>query len=287
MCAGPRTRRASWPDGCGRRSAPRSTFTARGARTASSASRCARAGKQYLVARTGRGRLGSASVPGLLDYAVVLAPPARPCAPGRRAEPPELRRPALRAGGRSCLSRRALDGIEGLPVTPQGEALYEDLLWVHGLLRQDLATVERLAVEVVRRRDCETWSPRSGARDHRAALAAARELPALLPVRAPPSPARGPGALPRASPVNPSLGPVVDRLQEDHRRVAGLLEGVESAVDDLDRDDTPAARASVATALEALAAHLLAHLELEEESVAETLRRWEPSPRAAELRDRV
>ncbi|MGH3140287.1 MAG: OpcA/G6PD domain-containing protein, partial [Gaiellales bacterium] len=35
-------------------------------------------GKQFLVERTGRGRLGSASVPGLLDYPVVLAPPARP-----------------------------------------------------------------------------------------------------------------------------------------------------------------------------------------------------------------
>jgi glucose-6-phosphate dehydrogenase assembly protein OpcA len=34
--------------------------------------------KQYLVSRTGRGRLGSASVPGLLDYPVVLAPPERP-----------------------------------------------------------------------------------------------------------------------------------------------------------------------------------------------------------------
>jgi glucose-6-phosphate dehydrogenase assembly protein OpcA len=35
-------------------------------------------GKQFLVERTGRGRLGSASVPGLLDYPVVLAPPNRP-----------------------------------------------------------------------------------------------------------------------------------------------------------------------------------------------------------------
>ena len=35
-------------------------------------------GKEYLVSRTGRGRLGSASVPGLLDYPVVLAPPGRP-----------------------------------------------------------------------------------------------------------------------------------------------------------------------------------------------------------------
>ena len=76
--------------------------------------------------------------------------------------------------------------------------------------------------------------------------------------------------------VNPSLGPVVDRLQEDHRQVAGLLEGVESAVEELDGEDTPAARTQVAAALEALAGHLLAHLDLEEESVADTLRRWEP-----------
>ena len=35
-------------------------------------------GKEYLVERSGRGRLGSACVPGLLDYPVVLAPPPRP-----------------------------------------------------------------------------------------------------------------------------------------------------------------------------------------------------------------
>jgi glucose-6-phosphate dehydrogenase assembly protein OpcA len=34
--------------------------------------------KDYLVERTGRGRLGVVSVPGLLDYPVVLAPPPRP-----------------------------------------------------------------------------------------------------------------------------------------------------------------------------------------------------------------
>jgi hypothetical protein len=51
---------------------------------------------------------------------------------------------------------------------------------------------------------------------------------------------------------------------------------VESAVESLGNEDTPAARGAVSTALDDLAAHLLAHLELEEESVAETLRRWEP-----------
>jgi glucose-6-phosphate dehydrogenase assembly protein OpcA len=35
-------------------------------------------GKEYLIERRSRGRLGTATVPGLLDYAVVLAPPPRP-----------------------------------------------------------------------------------------------------------------------------------------------------------------------------------------------------------------
>ncbi len=135
-----------------------------------------------------------------------------------------------------------MGGIEELPVTPQGEALYEDLLWVHGLLRQDLATVERLAVEVV---------------DGAAAEAVVDEVRALE--------ATGPlwrlrasclhycrfvhhhhrledrALFPELRRVNPSLGPVVERLQADHRQVAGLLEGVESAVGELDGEDTPAA----------------------------------------------
>ena len=170
-----------------------------------------------------------------------------------------------------------MGGVGELPVTPQGEALYQDLLWVHGLLRQDLATVERLAVEVV---------------DGASAEGVVREVRALETT--------GPlwrlrasclhycrfvhhhhrledrALFPELRRLNPSLGPVVDRLQEDHRRVAALLEAVESAARDLDGEDTPAVRLSVAAALEALAGHLLAHLELEEASVAETLRRWQP-----------
>jgi hypothetical protein len=168
-------------------------------------------------------------------------------------------------------------GIEGMPVTAQGEALYQDLLWVHGLLRQDLATVERLAVEVA-----------SGA-DAGEIVAGVRTLQTTGPLwrlrasclhycrfvhhhhrledRA---------LFPELRRVNPALSPVVDRLQEDHRRVAARIEGVEAAVAALDAADVPTTRAAVAEALDALAAHLLAHLELEEESIAETLRRWEP-----------
>jgi hypothetical protein len=164
-----------------------------------------------------------------------------------------------------------------MPLTPQGEALYQDLLWVHNLLRQDLATVERLAVEVAEGaaaeevvagvRALETtgplWRLRAGCLHYCRFVHHHHRL-------------EDRALFPELRRTNPSLGPVVDRLQKDHRRVADLLEGVESAIEALDGEDTPAARASVSTALEALAAHLLAHLELEEESVAETLRRWEP-----------
>ncbi len=165
-----------------------------------------------------------------------------------------------------------------MPVTAQGEALYQDLLWVHGLLRQDLATVERLAVEVA------AGSPAAEVVAGVRALETAGPLWRLrasclhycrfvhhhhrLEDRA---------LFPELRRVNPALGPVVDRLQDDHRRVAGLLESVEAAAGALDGADTPAARTAVTEALEALAAHLLAHLELEEESIAGTLRRWEPS----------
>jgi hemerythrin HHE cation binding domain-containing protein len=164
-----------------------------------------------------------------------------------------------------------------MPVTPQGEALYQDLLWVHNLLRQDLAIVEQLAVEVAEGaaaeevvagvRALETTGPLWRLRASCLHYCRFVHHHHRLEDRA---------LFPELRRTNPSLGPVVDRLQKDHRRVADLLEGVESAIEALDGEDTPAARASVSTALEALAAHLLAHLELEEGSVAETLRRWEP-----------
>jgi Hemerythrin HHE cation binding domain len=165
-----------------------------------------------------------------------------------------------------------------MPVTVQGEALYQDLLWVHGLLRQDLATVERLAVEAVEG---------AAAEDVVAGVRALETTGPLWRLRASclhycrfvhhHHRLEDMALFPELRRVNPALGPVVERLQDDHRMVAGLLEAVESAASVLERDDGSEARAAVAGALDALAAHLLSHLELEEASVAETLRRWEPA----------
>jgi hypothetical protein len=173
-------------------------------------------------------------------------------------------------------------GIEGMPVTEQGEALYQDLLWVHGLLRQDLAAVERLAVEVASGADAgevvagvrtlETTGPLWRLRASCLHYCRFVHHHHRLEDRA---------LFPELRRVNPALSPLVDRLQEDHRRVAGLIEGVETAVAALSAADEPMTRAAVAEALEALAAHLLAHLELEEASIVETLRRWEPAGAAS------
>jgi hemerythrin-like domain-containing protein len=71
--------------------------------------------------------------------------------------------------------------------------------------------------------------------------------------------------------ADPDLGPVVDRLEGDHRRVAEQLDELEAAVAGDDRD-------RVVLALDELAAHLLAHLELEEESIGPALRRMDKHP---------
>jgi hypothetical protein len=77
---------------------------------------------------------------------------------------------------------------------------------------------------------------------------------------------------------DPELGSVVDRLQADHRRVSELLDKVEQAADALSETGAGAGRERVTAALRELGSHLLAHLDLEEESVGPAIRRWEEIP---------
>ena len=78
--------------------------------------------------------------------------------------------------------------------------------------------------------------------------------------------------------ADPALGPVVDRLEADHRRVANHLDEVETAADDLVRHDSAAARTRVVVALRAVAEHLLAHLDYEEQAITPTLQEWDRWP---------
>ena len=159
--------------------------------------------------------------------------------------------------------------------TLQGEALFQDLLWVHSLVRHDLQVVRDLAARVEQGLDADQLRAELEALETSGPLWHLRvnclqycrfvhhhhrlEDIALFP------------AIRRQ---NPELGSVVDRLQADHRRVAEILERIETAADRLTEDDTPEARRLVAGGLGELAEHLLAHLDFEEQSVGPALRAW-------------
>jgi hypothetical protein len=72
--------------------------------------------------------------------------------------------------------------------------------------------------------------------------------------------------------ANPALGLVVDKLEADHVRVAGLLDDVEAAARDLAGREDPATRQRLAAALQVLSTDLLAHLAYEEDNISDTLR---------------
>lgn len=156
--------------------------------------------------------------------------------------------------------------------TTFGEALLQELLWIHDVIRRDLAIVRTLADSV-------------------AAGEPASEVSATLAELE----TRGPlwqlkyGCLqycrhvhghhtfedtawfPGLRAASPELGPTLDRLQSDHRHVADLLHEVEVAAVDLEGNDTPEVRARVRDALARLDEHLLEHLAVEEEAIAPTL----------------
>jgi hemerythrin-like domain-containing protein len=79
--------------------------------------------------------------------------------------------------------------------------------------------------------------------------------------------------LPALRRADPSLGPVVERIDEEHRRISDRLDEVVAAASELTDADTADARRQVVDALNALAEDLLDHLAYEELSIGPTLRR--------------
>jgi hemerythrin-like domain-containing protein len=75
--------------------------------------------------------------------------------------------------------------------------------------------------------------------------------------------------------ANPGLAPVVDKLEADHRRVSGLLDDVERAAAALTDSEGDDARSRVTLSLDLLAEQLLVHLDFEERNAGPTLRRLE------------
>jgi hypothetical protein len=155
------------------------------------------------------------------------------------------------------------------------EGLVAELKWVHGMIRQDLRTVRRLAAEVT--------AGLPGAQ----AAAEVRSLQVAGPLwqlkvnclrycRFVHMHHHGESAFlfPRLRRSNPALGPVVDKLEADHARVSDLLDEVSAAATDFAERESEAGRARLSGALDDLSRDLLEHLDYEESSISDTLRTW-------------
>jgi len=163
------------------------------------------------------------------------------------------------------------EATTGAP-NPQGEALVEELRWVHGIIRENLATIAELVNKINNgapsakihaeiddlARTSALWTLRINCLRYCSLVHHHHKLEdaALFP------------GLRR---VNPELCPVIDKLEADHVVVAEHLDKIEATAARILKDE--AARVELAGALNSLGEHLLAHLDYEETSISPTLRR--------------
>ena len=157
-----------------------------------------------------------------------------------------------------------------------GERMAEDLRWVHAGLRRDLKTIRSLAAAVLAGQGVDRVTSTIRSLQSQSPLWQLRvnclqychhlhghhgaEDAMLFPM------------LRRSS---PAMGPVVDRLESDHRKVSGMLDTIEAFAGQVkDTDDNEGVRKALADALGDLSDTLLEHLAFEEESIIPTMRSW-------------
>jgi hypothetical protein len=162
------------------------------------------------------------------------------------------------------------------PETDRGRTIFEELLWVHSVIRRDLGIVEQLAADVGEGLPGEEVQEALGELktagplwqlkvnclsycNHVHAHHGAEDVLLFPALRA----------------ADPSIDPVVDRLEVDHARVSDLLDVVEAAARALSDTDRGDARRRVVDGLRDLHVHLLEHLDYEERHAGPTMRRLE------------
>lgn len=167
-----------------------------------------------------------------------------------------------------------MDAFAEKPETEIGRALYEELLWVHGMIRRDLLTVRQLAADVATcmpaheiaeeiknlKRGGKLWQLKMGCLRYCRFVHSHHNLEDVA-------------FFPSLRAANPALHPVVDKLEDDHRKVSDLLDAVEEGADILTKIDSDAVRRSIGDTLTVLSERLLEHLDYEELNVGPTLRR--------------
>jgi hypothetical protein len=166
------------------------------------------------------------------------------------------------------------DVLRSTPETDRGRAMFEELLWVHSIIRRDLEIVEKLAADV------GAGLPGEAVQDALGELKTTGPLWQLKVnclrycrhVHAHHG-AENVLLFPALRGVDPSIGPVVDRLEADHARVSDLLDAVEAAARSLTDTNGGDARRRIIDGLQDLHVHLLEHLDYEERHAGPTMRR--------------
>lgn len=160
------------------------------------------------------------------------------------------------------------------PASP-GEALVNELLWVHGKIRHDLDVVRDLSASVMAGAAPEAVQAEISRLQTNSPLWKLR-VNCLYYCRFVHMHHNIEDALlfPELRRTNPALGPVVDRLEADHRLVSDYLDEIEEAVRAIGQHDTLEGRQRIVDGLNGLTDHLLAHLEFEEVEISPTLRQW-------------
>jgi Hemerythrin HHE cation binding domain len=167
-----------------------------------------------------------------------------------------------------------MTGFTERPETPQGTALFEELRWVHRMVRRDLDTVRRLADECLEGRPADELAGEIRELETNGPLWRVK-VNCLRYCSFVHSHHNAEDALlfPRLRDANPELGLVVDRLESEHRVVSGLLDEVEDSARSLSEAEGNGSRQRLADAVTRLADDLLAHLSYEEENVRSTMSR--------------
>jgi hypothetical protein len=158
--------------------------------------------------------------------------------------------------------------------TDRGRAMFEELLWVHSIIRRDLGIIEQLAADV------SDGLPGQAVQDALSELKTGGPLWQLKVnclrycrhVHAHHG-AEDVLLFPALRATDPEIGPVVDRLEADHARVSDLLDAVEAAARALTDTEAGDARQRVVDGLGELHVHLLEHLDFEELNAGPTIRR--------------
>ncbi len=157
--------------------------------------------------------------------------------------------------------------------------MFRELLYIHAVLRRDLATVRRLASAIREGGPAETivaeirelgsnsplWQLKYGCMYYCRFVHGHHTLEDMA-------------LFPMVRKQDPSLRSVIDRLEEDHLKVHHITERIVVVADEVAVNPTVEARDDLVQALVELEEHLLVHLAFEEESLGPLLSSWDHWP---------